>query len=80
MKKLDEPASVDAIKQFLIDSIVLIIEKRKWTQKQAAFELGISQPRMSNLANSKIDNFSTDFLHSKLMHIGGKLEMKVKNV
>ena len=80
MKKLNEPASVDAVKQFLVDSIIGIIEKRKWTQKQAAFELGITQPRMSNLANSKIDNFSTDFLIAKLMQIGGQVELKVKNV
>ncbi len=51
-----------------------MIQKRGWTQKEAAEFLGETQPRISNLMNGEIDRFSVD----KLINLLGKLGMEVK--
>ena len=50
------------------------IQKRGWTQKEAAEFLGETQPRISNLMNGEISRFSVD----KLINLLGKAEMEVK--
>ena len=50
------------------------IQKRGWTQKEAAEFLGETQPRISNLMNGEIERFSVD----KLINLLGKLGLEVK--
>ncbi|MGB3788368.1 MAG: helix-turn-helix transcriptional regulator [Phormidesmis sp.] len=50
------------------------IEKRGWTQTEAAECLGETQPRISNLINGEISRFSVD----KLINLLGKIGMDVK--
>ncbi|NER22758.1 MAG: XRE family transcriptional regulator [Symploca sp. SIO1C2] len=50
------------------------IQKRGWTQKEAAELLGETQPRISNLMNGEISRFSVD----KLINLLGKVGMNVK--
>ncbi len=50
------------------------IQKRGWTQKEAAEFLGETQPRISNLMNGEISRFSVD----KLINLLGKAGMEVK--
>jgi predicted XRE-type DNA-binding protein len=50
------------------------IQKRGWTQKEAAEFLGETQPRISNLMNGEISRFSVD----KLINLLGKVGMEVK--
>ena len=50
------------------------IQKREWTQKEAAEFLGETQPRISNLMNGEISRFSVD----KLINLLGKAGMEVK--
>ena len=38
------------------------IDEYSWTQKEAAKELGLPQPRVSDLKNGKIEKFSIDLL------------------
>jgi len=47
-----------------------IVERQGWNQTQAAKELGISQPRMSDIMNGKIDKFTLDFLVTILDKLG----------
>lgn len=49
-----------------------IIEQKGWTQKQAADRLNISQPRVSDIINGKIEKFTLDFLVSMLVALGFK--------
>lgn len=47
------------------DMIIMIrdiIQGQGWTQQQAANELSISQPRISDIMNGKIEKFTLDFL------------------
>lgn len=50
------------------------IQKKGWTQKEAAEHLGETQPRISNLMNGDINRFSVD----KLVNLLGKIGMDVK--
>ncbi|NOR72020.1 MAG: helix-turn-helix domain-containing protein [Methylomarinum sp.] len=49
-----------------------IIDRKHWTQQQAANELCISQPRVSDLINGKIEKFTLDFLITILNSLGFK--------
>ncbi len=47
-----------------------IIEEKNWTQKEAAKHLGLTQPRVGNLKNGKIREFSIDLLMACLHRLG----------
>jgi predicted XRE-type DNA-binding protein len=49
-----------------------IIESRGWTQKEAAEKLTVTQPRVSDIVNGKIDKFTLDMLFSMLDKLGFK--------
>ena len=55
------------------------IRAKRLTQKQAAAQLGITQPRVSNLLRGKIDLFSTDVLITMLAHAGLRVDIRVKS-
>lgn len=46
-----------------------------WSQSEAAEKLGISQPRVSNMLNGKLDKFSVDTLLEIVFKMGYKLDM-----
>jgi predicted XRE-type DNA-binding protein len=48
------------------------------TQAQAAKTMGVSQPRVKDLVNGKIDRFTIDKLVTMLYRIGLKVEVKLK--
>lgn len=47
-----------------------IIEAKGWTQVQAAKHLGLTQPRVSDLVNGRIEKFSIDKLMYCLYQVG----------
>lgn len=66
-----------------------IVSAKGWDQKQAAAAMGITQPRVSDLVNGRIEKFSIDKLMTCLYKIGfrfkpqfenGKLTMSVQSV
>jgi predicted XRE-type DNA-binding protein len=54
------------------------IEANGWTQKKAAKQLGVTQPRISDLLRGKIDLFSLDMLVNMLASMGEEVEIKIK--
>ena len=54
------------------------IRERKWTQRRAAEELGISQPRVCHLMGDRIDRFSTDTLIVLLGRLGIDVTLSAK--
>jgi predicted XRE-type DNA-binding protein len=58
----------------MMNAIVDLIKSKDWTQKEAAEHLGVSQPRISNLKNGKIDKFSVDMLMGMLAKLGFTFE------
>ncbi len=55
-----------------------LIRERKWTQRRAAVELGVSQPRVSHLMGNRIDRFSTDSLIVLLGRLGVDVTLSAK--
>ena len=73
---IEEPdvASKSVLKADLTIMIRDIIESRGWTQKEAAEKLAVTQPRVSDIVNGKIDKFTLDILFSMLDKLGFKTE------
>jgi predicted XRE-type DNA-binding protein len=66
----EEEATLLRLRADLMASLREVIESRGWTQAQAAQQLGISQPRVSDLTRGKWDKFSLDMLLSLAVRIG----------
>ncbi|WMS89298.1 helix-turn-helix domain-containing protein [Pleionea litopenaei] len=75
----EEVASNLALRADLMILIRNIIEKNGWSQSEAANKLGVSQPRISNILNGKIDVVSLDCLFSILDKLGFKSRLKMND-
>lgn len=76
----DDPAERESLKvksQMMID-IGQHIKKIGITQAQAAQKLGVSQPRVSDLVNGKIDRFTIDMLITMSARLGLHVELIIK--
>jgi predicted XRE-type DNA-binding protein len=62
--------SLVTLKSKLMMIITKLIREHGWTQGEAAKELSVSQPRISNIFNAKIDRFSIDMLIEMLGKLG----------
>jgi predicted XRE-type DNA-binding protein len=73
---IEEPevASKFVLKADLTIMIRDIIENRGLTQKEAAEKLSVTQPRVSDIVNGKIDKFTLDMLFSMLDKLGFRTE------
>lgn len=71
----DEALSMQARGQLAIE-IRRIIEAKGWSQREAARNMGVAQPRIAEVMKMKIENFSIDTLIKYL----GKLNKKVSLV
>lgn len=57
-----------------------LIDARGLTQAQAAEQLGVTQPRVSDLVRGKIDRFSIDTLVAMLGHAGVRVQVVVGRI
>jgi predicted XRE-type DNA-binding protein len=64
-----------ALKSKLVMVLINLIQGQQWTQAEAARRMEVSQPRMSNLFNGKLEKFSVDTLVEMILRIGYKLDM-----
>jgi predicted XRE-type DNA-binding protein len=58
----------------LVHEIRAKVKAAGWTQTETAEQLGISQPRVSDLLNGKLSKFSLDALVNMLALLGGDIE------
>jgi predicted XRE-type DNA-binding protein len=72
-----EEAAILAMRADLMAQLRLVIEKRDWTQVEAANALGISQSRVSDLMRGKWDKFSLDMLVTLATRAGLHCELKL---
>ena len=61
----------------LMRQVALLIKKRKLTQAEAAKQLGVTQPRISDLVRGRIDLFSIDGLVEMLGRAGMRVRLHV---
>jgi|SRR5579863_1130824 len=57
-----EEVTILTMRADLMARLRLLIERKGWTQAQAAAALGVSQSRISDLMRGKWDKFSLDML------------------
>jgi predicted XRE-type DNA-binding protein len=71
-----------AERQKMLSDLSIAIERRirqkGWTQKEAASQMGVTQPRVSNLLRQKLDLFSVDSLVAMAGAAGIRIELKFK--
>jgi len=72
-----EEAAILAMRADLMAQLRLLIEKRNWTQVEAAKALGISQSRVSDLMSGKWDKFSLDMLVTLATRAGLHCELRL---
>ena len=72
-----EEATILAMRADLMAQLRLAVEKRNWTQVEAAKVLGISQSRVSDLMRGKWDKFSLDMLVTLATRAGLHCELKL---
>lgn len=73
----DDPVRFNmlSVKSKLVMVLVQLIRSQEWTQAEAARRLKVTQPRMSNLFNGRLEKFSIDTLLEMIMCVGYKLDM-----
>ena len=72
-----EEAAILAMRADVMAQLRLTVEKRNWTQVEAAKVLGISQSRVSDLMRGKWDKFSLDMLVTLATRAGLHCELKL---
>ena len=61
----------------LIREIRAKVSDTNWTQTETARQLGITQPRVSDLLNGKMSKFSLDTLVNMLARLGSDVKLRV---
>ena len=61
----------------LVHEIRAKVATAGWTQAKTAYQLGITQPRVSDLLSGKLSKFSLDALVNMLARLGGDVTLKV---
>ena len=56
-----------------------IVKDNGWKQAEAAEKLGLTQPRVSDLLNGKIEKFSIDLLMTCLFRLGFRFKPAYEN-
>lgn len=74
-----EEASELQTRADLMSVIRDIVQDNNWKQSEAAEKMGLTQPRVSNLLNGKIDKFSIDLLMTCLFRLGYQFKPVYKN-
>lgn len=72
-----EEAAILAMRADVMAQLRLALEKRDWTQVEAAKVLGISQSRVSDLMRGKWDKFSLDMLVTLATRAGLHCELRL---
>lgn len=73
----DDKAENLKIRADLMISLRRFIKENGLTQEEAADFFGVSQPRISDLVNCKIEKFSIDTLVNMITKTGAEVDLKV---
>lgn len=75
----DTPSKAESMK--LRSKVMMAVERhiraRKWTQAEAARQLGVTQPRVSDLLRGKIDLFNLETLIDMAERLGLQVDLRV---
>ncbi len=65
------------LKAKLATKIAQLIEKKGWTQSQAAERTALDQPKVSRLLRGQLSGFSADRLFAVLNRLGHSVEVRI---
>jgi predicted XRE-type DNA-binding protein len=68
-----EEAANLRLRSELMDQIEKLIERKGWTQSEAAARCGVTQPRINDLLRGRISRFSLDALVNIASALGQKV-------
>jgi predicted XRE-type DNA-binding protein len=74
-----EEAANLRLRSALMQQIARIIERKEWTQAEAASRCGISQPRVNDLLRGRIARFSLDALVNIAAALGRRVTLKLED-
>lgn len=74
-----EEANELQIRADLMITIRDIVEAKGWKQSETVEALSLTQPRVSDLLNGKIDKFSIDLLMTCLFRLGFRFKPSYEN-
>jgi predicted XRE-type DNA-binding protein len=67
------------LRTHLLKAVKAELEKKNWTQEQAAKKLGVQRPRISEIYGLKIDKFSVELLVKYLFRLDKEVTFQVKS-
>ena len=77
-----EPTMAEAmamnVRSYLMMHLQEVLKERGWSQRRAATELGVTQPRICHLVGNRLDRFSTDSLIVLLARAGVDVQIRAK--
>jgi predicted XRE-type DNA-binding protein len=74
----DEEAANLHLRGLLAIKISEIIKQKGWSQRQAAREIGVPQPRIAEIMKSRIDHYSIDLLIKYIDKLGFQVSIDVE--
>ena len=74
-----EEAANLRLRSALMQQIARFVERKGWTQAEAASRCGISQPRINDLLRGRISRFSLDALVNIAAALGRKVTVKLED-
>ncbi len=74
-----EEAANLRMRSALMQQITKLVERKGWTQSEAASRCGISQPRVNDLLRGRIARFSLDALVNIAAALGRKVTVKLED-
>lgn len=75
----DDEAANLLVRSELMLMVKNLVRERGWTQQEVAVQLGVHQPRVSDLFQGRVGNFSVDTLMSWLHKLGKQVTISVKD-
>lgn len=73
-----EEAANLRLRSALMRQIARLIERKNWTQAEAASRCGVTQPRINDLLRGRISRFSLDALVNIAAALGRRVTLKLE--
>jgi predicted XRE-type DNA-binding protein len=74
-----EEAANLRLRSTLMQQIARLVERKGWTQAEAAVRCGVTQPRINDLLRGRIARFSLDALVNIAAALGRKVTVKLED-
>lgn len=75
----DDNGAALLLRTQLLKAVKAELEKKNWTQEQAAQKLGVKRPRISEIYGLKIDKFSVELLIKYLYRLDREVTFQIRH-